>query len=234
MTNPRAAAFLGDHSTIDTGHAGTVLLHAPFDAGLFDQSLYAAHDVPFPDRLARAVDKRRADYLAGRILVQRAFDHFDAPHAPLHNAPDRAPLWPDGWAGSLSHSRSTCACILSTNTNLHIGIDVETRLSSASEAAVRQVALSDTESALIAGHPEAAHLTGLIFCAKETLFKALYPMVQRVFGFDSAQINTLPTGAHIRLHLTRSLHPDLPEGATFDICHLRLNDQILTWLISER
>ena len=227
----KAPPFLGDITTLDTGHPGTVLLLAPFDVTRFDQNLFDQLGVPFPDKLSRAVDKRRADYLAGRALLIRAFEALGLPPQPVGTGPDRAPIWPTGVTGSLSHSRTTCACIVSTQTHLRIGIDVERALSTKSEAAVRKVALTPPERALVAAHPEAADLPTQIFCAKETLFKALYPVVQEVFGFDCAEITALPDETQIQLRLTRTLHASLPEGAVFDISHMRVRDQVMTWLI---
>ena len=229
MTKTDAARFLGESTLIDTGHPGTVMLHAPFDVAAFDQDLYAYFGVPFPEKFSRAVDKRRADYLAGRALLIRAFEALGLPPQPVATGPDRAPIWPADVTGSISHSRTTCACILSTQTHLRIGIDVETTLSAHSEKAVRKVALTPSELALVADHPG---LPAQIFCAKETLFKALYPVVQEFFGFESAELVGLPDETHLQLRLTRSLHPTLPEGTVFSIRHMRLTGQILTWLIA--
>ena len=93
------------------------------------------------------------------------------------------------------------------------------------------MALTPVERAIVAKHPEANDLPAQIFCAKETLFKALYPVVQEVFGFDCAETVALPDANHIQLRLTKPLHPTLPEGSIFEICHMRLPDQTLTWLI---
>lgn len=227
----KASPFLDATTGIDTGHPGTVLLFAPFDVAQFDQGLFDQFGVPFPDKLNRAVDKRRADYLAGRTLLIRAFEALGLPSETVKTGPDRAPMWPAGVTGSLSHSRTTCACILSTQTHLRIGIDVERALSTKSEEAVRKVALTPAERALVARHPEARDLPTQIFCAKETLFKALYPVVQEVFGFECAEVMAPPGDTHIHLRLTKTLHPTLPEGSLFEIRHKRLPDQILTWLI---
>ena len=232
MTDATPSRFLGESTLIETGHRDTVMLLAPFDVAAFDQDLFDQFGVTFPGKLSRAVDKRRADYLAGRALLMRAFEALNLAPQPVETGPDRAPIWPAGVTGSLSHSRTTCACILSTNTALRIGIDIETALSSTSTEAVRKVALIPSERALVAANPQSPDLPAQIFCAKETLFKALYPVVQEVFGFDSAQTIALPDETHIRLRLTRPLHPSLPAGAEFDIRHKRLPDQVLTWLIA--
>ena len=227
----KAQHFLGDSTMIDTGHPGTVLMLAPFHVAQFDQDLFDHLGVAFPDKLSRAVDKRRADYLAGRALLIRAFEALGLPPQPVETGPDRAPIWPAAVTGSLSHSRTTCACILSTQTHLRIGIDVERSMSSKSDEAVRKVALTPLERAMVAKHPEVNDLPAQIFCAKETLFKALYSVVQEVFGFDCAETIALPDANHIQLRLTKTLHPTLLEGSVFEIRHMRLPDQTLTWLI---
>ena len=231
MNATQTQDFLGQSSLIDTGFTDVVVLHAPYDVTLFNADLFAQFEMPFPDHLSRAVDKRQADYLAGRALVARGFDALDLPPHPVETGPDRAPIWPNGVTGSISHSRKTCACILSTDTTLHLGIDVETNLTAKSDEAIRNVALSEHEQKLLNTAPDPRHLSALMFCAKETLFKALYPTVQTFFGFDSAEVMHLPDDTHIQLRLTKTLHPILPAETSFDIRHLQLEDQVLTWLI---
>ena len=233
MTQVGSSAFLGAPQAVETAFADTVLLHVPYAAAHFHHGLFAAHGVAFPDKLSKAVNKRQADYLAGRALVNRAFAALELPPQTVNSGPDRAPIWPEGVTGSISHTSTSCACILSRNTDLRIGIDIETDLSARGDKAVRKIALRDDERRLIDAQANTLHLPALIFSAKETLFKALYPIVQDFFGFDCAQIKTLPGDQHIRLHLAQPLHPMLPAGAAFDIRYQRLGDQFLTWLICE-
>src|SRR5215469_16812348 len=61
--------------------------------------------------VARAVEKRRAEFATGRACAHAALDAWGAPDAPLLPGPDRAPLWPDGFVGSISHARGACAAV---------------------------------------------------------------------------------------------------------------------------
>ena len=82
-----------------------------------------------PDHLARAVPKRRAEYLAGRFLARQllaplGFADFTA------RGEDRAPQWPPGIAGALSHNSDTALCAVHRESGLGgVGLDVETLLS---------------------------------------------------------------------------------------------------------
>lgn len=206
-----------------------LLLHARFDPEGFEPGLFAALGVTLPDSLHSALPKRQAEFLAGRALARLALLQSGATQTHIPIGPDRAPVWPPGFSGSLSHARGHAACLVRQGPAL-VGVDVETLLQGNALRAVRQLSCTASDRALIdaAGWPEGA-LETLVFSAKETLFKLLYPVVRRHFGFAAARLVAPPEAGLITLALTETLHPDLPEGRRFAL-HFRLcEDHVLSW-----
>ena len=227
----RSNGFLSDIRAEDSLFPGAVLVTASYDTAAFSQSLFDALDIPCPDTLGRAVDKRRADYLAGRAMASAAMALLDHPPAPVTTTPGRAPLWPDGLAGSISHARGRCACLLSRDTTRSYGVDTEAIASGRSLTAILTETLTATERDRIAHGPlPAATNATLAFSAKEALFKALYPQVGRHFGFDAAELTKAPETDGLILTLTTDLTKDLIMGRSFDIHHRMSSTHVLTWL----
>ncbi|MFA8384843.1 MAG: 4'-phosphopantetheinyl transferase [Pelagibaca sp.] len=227
----RSNGFLSDIGAGDSLIPGAVLVTASYDTAAFSQYLFEALDVPCPDTLDRAVDKRRADYLAGRAVASAAMALLDHPSAPVTTTPGRAPLWPDGLAGSISHARGRCACLLSRDTSHSYGVDTEAIASGQSLTAIVTETLTATERDMIAEGPlPAATNATLAFSAKEALFKALYPSVGHHFGFAAAELTSAPRPDSLTLTLTTDLTEELPKGRPFDIHHRLSSTHVLTWL----
>lgn len=213
---------------IDPNLPQTALLCGRFNLANFTPDRFAALQIACPDSLKPAADKRKAEFLAGRAMAKRALQSLNQPPADIPIGPTRAPIWPRGIAGSISHARGHCAAIITTRPNTDLGVDIEAIATGTALKAIREKALTSPEHALLTGQPDS--LATLIFSAKETLFKALYPTVQSHFGFDAARLMQLPSNGNARLILTRTLHASLTEGAVFDVHFHTADDHVLSWL----
>ena len=58
-----------------------------------------------------------------------------------------------------------------------------------------------------------ARLVTLTFSAKESLFKALYPIVQKRFYFEHAEVLEWSEAGQVRLRLLTDLSPEWRHGA---------------------
>lgn len=213
------------------------IVRASFDLAAFDPDLFAALGVERPTRIAGAITKRQAEFLAGRMMAKLAQEALGHPPCPIPIGADRAPVWPDGVAGSISHARGFCASILVPEVLGNPGIDIEAIAKGRTQDAILRTALCETEHNIIDGAPAPFgkdRLVTLCFSAKETLFKALFPTVGHHFGFGAAQLRDLPTETQISLFLTKDLHRDLPAGQRFDIHYEFGETEVLTWLIHSR
>lgn len=170
-----------------------------------------------PPHLTAAVPKRQAEFMAGRVCLRQALSALGHPAPPIVSmGPDRAPLWPQGYRGAISHTHGLAwAAAARTSTHHGLGIDVERRASERQAQALEAQVLLEEERPLVGacGLDRRAHLT-LVFSAKESLYKCLYPAVLRFFGFAAARLEDLDPGAGtFTWVLAEDLAQDLPAGA---------------------
>ncbi len=207
--------------------------HCRFDTRLYRDGDYACHGITLPPSIANAALKRRAEFLAGRLAAAQVLRALGAGSSPLPAGDDRAPCWPESLQGSLSHHATLAVCV----GRLHprqavsgLGIDVETLIPAARAPELWPGIISPREHDLLDGAslPFAVGLT-LAFSAKESLFKALYPLVKRYFDFLDARIIRL-THRRIILELTVELTPRLPAGMRFTCVYARSAQDVLTIL----
>ncbi len=227
--------FLEVPQQIGTGAAQTLILHAAFSPDGFSDALFSAYNIALPTSLSAAVDKRKSEYLAGRALVAGGFTRLNIPPQTVLSGEKRNPIWPAGVQGSITHSREYCACILTTAPNRYVGIDVEWLLGDNALRSVRHVAMSEHDIAVFTSQSALTeqYFATLLFSAKETLYKALFPIVKSFFGFDAATIHAHPTEDQVQLRLTQTLHPTLKEGEVFNLQYQNLGGKILTWLVHD-
>lgn len=223
------SCFLGASDRIEDAGAGVLLLRARYDEGRFSPALFSEHGIARPSALANARDRRLAEFLAGRMLAAQAMAAFGFPPETVAIAPDRRPLFPHGLTGSISHARGFVACLVTRGANP--GVDIEAHLTGEALAAVEKSVLTGNDKAMLGAMDPV--LVTAVFSAKETLFKALYPTVGRLFGFEAATLDAPPRPAGLTLRLTETLVPGLPAGRCFDIRVMLAADHVLTWLVAE-
>ena len=136
----------------------------------------------FPGETMRGVPKRIAEFRAGREAARAALAELGLPARPLPAGPDRAPIWPLGVAGSITHSERLCLAVAGRFRAM--GVDLE-------PAIALPVDLRD--SVLVPEEAEATdHEAKLIFSAKEAVYKAQYGLTRQMLGFDSVAVTIAP------------------------------------------
>lgn len=149
-----------------------------------------ADAAPLPEEeslMEGAVALRRAEFATARACAREALRNLGLPPGPILRGAKREPLWPTGIVGSITHCTGyRAAAVARANQVLTIGIDAEPH--AAIEARVTARVLDDEERAWIAGAPAGAHWDRLIFSAKESVFKAWFPLTRRWLGFDEARV----------------------------------------------
>jgi enterobactin synthetase component D len=217
-----AAGFLGTPRV--QWFEDALQIDAPYDIQAYDISLFLRLNITCPDRISKAIEKRQAEYLAGRCAAKLAlYEHGLSPQ-DIPPGADRAPIWPSGLRGSISHTRHHCGCVLTENIGLQPAIDIEHIVDEKKFTALNGVVLSQHDQRVLAAS-DLSRLTAatLAFSAKESLFKGLYPSVRRIFGFDYAQITQPPKEGRLVITLTKPLSETLVAGRLFtleyDICN---------------
>jgi len=141
--------------------------------------------------IARAVDKRKREFRAGRHATRALFQSLSIDHAHLLKGKQREPAWPAGWVGSISHTDGFCAAVLaSTDIAASIGLDVE--LATPLNSELRELICRPEElvqvNALRLQHGAGLPFEKLIFSAKESIHKVYFPLNFHTLDFLDARI----------------------------------------------
>jgi len=153
--------------------------------------------VLFPEEeavLARAVDKRRREFTAARHCARRALADLGVPPVPIVPGERGAPQWPAGIAGSITHCAGyRAAAVARTRDVVTIGLDAEPDepLPDGVLTVISLPAERDRQDALVAARPGTCW-DRLLFCAKESVYKAWFPVARRWLGFEEADITIDP------------------------------------------
>ncbi|WP_108813438.1 4'-phosphopantetheinyl transferase family protein [Loktanella sp. Alg231-35] len=154
--------------------------------------------------LPRAIPKRRAEYAAGRRAARQAMGALGLPAAAILNANDRAPIWPAGLTGSIAHCDDCCiAAVTLTSAHRALGIDLEP--AKPLDADLIPTICCQTEQDWVAGQADPGLAAMTIFCAKEAIYKAQYPLTGQVIGYDAVTVHLADGDFAI------TAHPTLPD-----------------------
>lgn len=162
-------------------------------------------------QVAKAVAKRAREYGVARTLARPLLKALGAPPGPLLNGPDRAPLWPHGVCGSISHSSCRVAVIAGSRSAYRsLGCDVES--AHPLEQTLWTYILREDECSLL----ELVKPTGLavrvVFSMKEAVYKAQYPLSGQVLDFGDVRVLAGSNeGGYFIGELMRDAGP-LPQG----------------------
>lgn len=194
----------------------------------------AAATIVLPPSLHGAVDKRRREFIAGRACARDAI-RIIAPELAeqaVSIGNNREPLWPRGLVGALTHSHGFVAAAVGRAADYRgLGLDSERIIEAELAASVAEMVATPEELAAIERAtrlPTAVALT-LLFSAKESIFKCLYPLVGRYFDFLDAELQAadVPSStfaATLRVDLSPELRRGLPLPGRFAL----RDDRVIT------
>jgi len=126
------------------------------------------------EAVARAVPSRRAEFARGRACARQALALAGwsgaLPELPV--GPSRAPVWPTGYTGSITHCEGVAAAVVAPARLLRsLGLDAEP---------ARPLPAEVGPSVLVEGERAASAAGGplyetIVFSAKESVHKAVHP-----------------------------------------------------------
>jgi len=151
----------------------------------------------FPEEeaaVARAVPRRRGEFAAGRACARAALTQLGLPAAPILPGPRGAPQWPAGVVGSITHCDGyRAAAVARARDVLTLGLDAEPA-GPLPGGVLDAVSLAEERGRLPALTAAAPHVAWdrLLFCAKEAVYKAWFPLAGRWLGFEEAAITFAP------------------------------------------
>ena len=216
---PACCTALDSHWPLPMVLPDTVLLSTHFDPArlLGDDFLRSA--VIAPPSIQRSVAKRQAEFLAGRICARAALQELEGSNIVPPIGEDRAPVWPAHICGSITHSTGRAAAIVANRQHWRgLGMDLENLLSDERAERLAGEILTPAElQRMAAGSREQlALLVTLTFSVKESLFKALYPIVQQRFYFEHAEVLEWAEAGQVRLRLLTDLSSEWRNGSELE------------------
>ncbi|MGK4578830.1 4'-phosphopantetheinyl transferase family protein [Kitasatospora sp. HPMI-4] len=159
-----------------------------------------AEDEPielFPEEAAhirQSVPRRQGEFRAVRACARRALAELGHPAAPLLPGERGAPRWPEQVVGSMTHCLGYRAAALAPAAEvLTIGIDAEPN-APLREGVLEAIARPEELPRLreLAATDPAVSVDRLLFSAKESVYKAWFPLMGVMLDFSEA---TLAFGA---------------------------------------
>jgi enterobactin synthetase component D len=198
---------------------GAVLVSGRFDPEKLLDGDFQRSTIAQPASIQRSVAKRQTEFLAGRLCAREALRRLDGRQLAPDIGEDRAPIWPDDICGSITHSTGWAAAVVANRQQWRgLGLDTENLLSLERARRLAGEILTPAEMARMAAGPadQIALSVTLTFSIKEALFKALYPIVQKRFYFEHAQLLEWTTSGHARLRLLTDLSSEWHSGKELD------------------
>ncbi len=180
---------------IDFSHCQGLFRHSVFHAlkretVLPPESEKILSTLQFPEKINTFHPARTQEFQLGRLCAYEAY--YKLTGKELYSLPsgdNREPLWPADVVGSISHTHEwIAAAVARSNVVLGLGIDLE-GMGRAKSDLSRYI----TNEYDLSTHPDfsSEELLTIIFSAKESLYKALFPSVNKFFGFEAAAVTDI-------------------------------------------
>ncbi|NRB57485.1 MAG: 4'-phosphopantetheinyl transferase superfamily protein [Salinicola sp.] len=209
-----------------------------FDTGALCEADLDGWHLSLPDRLTTAAAKRRAEFLAGRLSARHALAELTGSLATPAQDAEQLPRWPAGTVGSITHSRGLAAAVVAGQEACRgIGLDAEVEMTAERARRLAPQILVASERAWfdhLPGERQGEFLT-VAFSLKESLFKALYPLVRRRFYFPHARVTAWDAdGGTVAIELLETLSPEWRAGARLTGQVAKIGDYLLTLIAISR
>jgi 4'-phosphopantetheinyl transferase EntD len=153
--------------------------------------------VLFPEEetvISRAVEKRRREFRTVRHCARRALHELGLPPVAVLPGEHREPVWPPEVVGSMTHCTGYRAAAVAHSRNLvTVGIDAEPHEPLPPDV-IDGIALEEelVRLAKLVAAKGAVRWDRVLFCAKETVYKAWFPLTHRWLGFQEANVTIYP------------------------------------------
>jgi 4'-phosphopantetheinyl transferase EntD len=144
--------------------------------------------------VAGALGERRREFTTVRHCARQALAMLGHPPVPILPGKDRDPQWTPGIVGSMTHCIGyRAAAVAHAHQAAALGIDAEPH-QPLPEGLSRLIVRPDEQrriAELTAVRPD-VHWDRLTFSAKESVYKAWFPVVRCWLGFDDASLTFEP------------------------------------------
>jgi 4'-phosphopantetheinyl transferase EntD len=140
--------------------------------------------------VAQAVATRRAEFTTARACARAALTRLGMPGAAVPVGEKRAPVWPAGIVGAITHCAGFRAAAVAWRDEVRtVGLDAEPH--TALPDGVLEAVSDEGERAVLdrlARERPDVHWDKVLFSAKESVYKAWFPLTRRWLGFEDAEL----------------------------------------------
>jgi 4'-phosphopantetheinyl transferase EntD len=145
-----------------------------------------------PQALRHATQKRQREFLAGRWCAKQALQGLGAGSTHVAVAGDRAPIWPDGVVGSITHTGDFAAAAVAWAADIAgLGIDSEQIIDPATADDIADICMVNEATLFKAAHGRSfCEFCTFVFSAKEAVFKCLFPLTRKFLEFSDVRITS--------------------------------------------
>ncbi|UVK49305.1 4'-phosphopantetheinyl transferase superfamily protein (plasmid) [Mesorhizobium sp. AR07] len=156
--------------------------------------------------IATAAESRRREFSIGRACARAALSKLGFSPCAIPSGPHREPLWPPGVVGSITHCAGFCAAAVAQHGDYAaLGIDAE--VDEELPSGVLELISVDEERYWLANAPRRLNWDRLLFSAKESIFKAWFPLTREWLGFEDAVVTIIPDDGTFHARLPHTFLP---------------------------
>ncbi|PFG28526.1 4'-phosphopantetheinyl transferase family protein [Corynebacterium renale] len=164
--------------------------------------------------VAHSVDARKAEFGDARWCAHQALAELGySEETPILRGTRGMPLWPDGFAGSMTHTNGLRAAVVVPTSHIRsIGLDAEPDQELPEEIIDIVARPGEQRQFEQLRQHGIAHPDRLLFCSKEALYKAWFPITERWLDFHQAEIDIRADGTLVAYLLVRPTPVPLVVG----------------------
>jgi 4'-phosphopantetheinyl transferase EntD len=161
------------------------------------EEIALSEDIPAPhpleaEQVGQALPGRRREFAAGRHCARRALARLGVGDFALLNGPDRAPRWPPGIVGAITHTGQGaggfCGVVLGQQAEVTaVGLDAE-RGTLAPDLWRAVLTASERRGLEALAKEDRGRAALLAFSAKECFYKAQFPLTRRFLELGEVEV----------------------------------------------
>ena len=187
-------------------------------------SMYAAEEEALGPR---AMPERRRLFALGRAAARDALSEIGLQPVAIPRLADGAPAWPSGLVGAISHTRAVAVAVAGLRHDyVGLGIDLE-ELDRGIREDIARLVCRPAEMDWVRGGNGTKRLL-MLFSAKESIFKALYPIERVWLGFSDAELTWDEARGSFLARVLKQFGAGYPEGFQLEVACTVGEDWVLT------
>lgn len=180
--------------------------------------------------ITSASQQRQNEFSAGRRVARAAMQGIGVTSTEVLRD-DRRPVWPRGVIGSISHSRSLAAAVVSMRSrHRNLGIDLAPLSAVSEKTAPRLLSKAELDWVHEIGSGE---WRTAIFSAKESIYKAVNPLVGEFLAFGDVEVAIEETTLSFSAHTTESRPSTRPVDSGRGFIHRVSGHWLTVFLVDE-